>query len=75
MPDISNLKIGLNNYSIKDNVARTKAEEAVNKANTATSNVESFKTKVNNNEKKINELKLIGTYTQASETIELNLEK
>lgn len=75
MPDISKLKVGLNIYNIKDETARSKADDAVNKANTATSNVESFKTKVNNNEKKINELKLIGTYTQATETIELNLEK
>lgn len=75
MPDLSKLKIGLNIYNIKDDIARSKADDAINKANTATSNVESFKTKVNNNEKKINELKLIGTYTQATETIELNLEK
>ena len=73
MPDISKLKIGLNIYNIKDSDARSKAEDARSKAedarskaDTATSNVDSLKTKING-------LKLNGTYTSATETIELLL--
>ena len=52
MPDISNLKIGNNSYSIKDPTARTNATNA--------------NTKIDNS-------KIIGNYTSATETIEIAL--
>lgn len=53
MPDISNLQIGNNTYSLKDGTARTSATNA----NT-----------------KIDGASVVGTYTSATETLELSLE-
>ena len=64
MPDISNLKIGLNSYSIKDPTARTTANT---NASTAITNAQNANTKIDNS-------KIVGNYTSATETIEIALE-
>ena len=80
MSDISNLKIGNNIFSIKDPTARTtatnadtKADQAIidsstalNKANEANQNATNANTKINN-------AKIIGNYTENTETIEILL--
>ena len=81
MSDISNLKIGNNIFSIKDPTARTtatnadtKADQAVidsstalNKANEANQNATNANTKIDN-------AKIIGNYTENTETIEILLQ-
>ena len=81
MSDISNLKIGNNIFSIKDPTARTtatnadtKADQAIidsstalNKANEANQNATNANTKIDN-------AKIIGNYTENTETIEILLQ-
>lgn len=88
MPDISNLKIGLNSYSIKDPTARTTANNADTKAdqaildsasaqstaNTANTNASTAITNAQNANTKIDNSKIVGNYTSATETIEIALE-
>lgn len=81
MADISNLKIGNNLYSIKDSTARTTANNADTKADQAildsasaqgTANSASFS--ATNANQKIDGASVVGTYTSATETLEISLE-
>lgn len=81
MADISNLKIGSNVYSIKDSTARstasnadTKADQAIIDAGTAQSTANTANTSANNANTKIDGASIVGTYTSATETIEITLE-
>lgn len=67
MPDISNLKIGVNTYGIKDSTARNTANNADNNASSAIQ--QSAQT-----EAKLIGSKIIGNYTAQTETIEIALE-
>lgn len=81
MPDISNLKIGNNVYSVKDQTARTtatnadtKADQAIIDSSSAQQTANTANTNANSANTKIDGAKLIGTYTSATETIELSLQ-
>ena len=88
MADISNLKIGSNVYSIKDQTARTTANNADTKAdqaildsasaqstaNSASQTASSASTSATNANTKIDGASIVGTYTSATETIEISLE-
>ena len=88
MADISNLKIGTNVYSIKDPTARstannadTKADQAIldsasaqSTANNANNTANNANTNATNANTKIDGASIIGTYTSATETIEISLE-
>lgn len=81
MADISNLKIGNNVYSIKDQTARTtatnadtKADQAIMDSSSAKSTANTANTSANSANTKIDGAEIIGTYTSATETIELSLQ-
>ena len=81
MPDISNLKIGNNVYSVKDQTARitatnadTKADQAILDSSSAQQTANTANTNANSANTKIDGAELIGTYTSATETIELSLQ-
>lgn len=81
MSDISNLKIGNNVYSIKDQTARTtatnadtKADQAIIDSSSAQQTANTANTNANSANTKIDGAELIGTYTSATETIELSLQ-
>lgn len=74
MPDISNLKIGANTFSIKDITARTTANNADTKADQAIVDVATATTKANNANTKIDGASVVGTYTSQTETLEISLE-
>lgn len=67
MADISKLKVGANTYDIKDPTAR-------NTANNADSNASQAILDSAEANSKIDGAKVIGTYTQATETLEVSLE-
>ena len=81
MASISNLKVGENLYNIKDSTARTTAENADTKADQAildSANASSAANTANTNANsaliKINGSKIIGNYTESTETLEIALE-
>lgn len=81
MADISNLKIGNNVYSIKDPTARTtasnadtKADQAIIDAGSAQNTANTANTSATNANTKIDGASVIGTYTSATETLEISLE-
>lgn len=81
MADISNLKIGSNVYSIKDSTARTtannadtKADQAIIDAGSAQNTANSASTSATNANTKIDGASVVGTYTSATETLEISLE-
>jgi hypothetical protein len=74
MADISHLKIGQNVYDIKDNDARTTANSADNKADQAIIDSSLADTKATNANTKIDGASILGTYTSATETIEISLQ-
>lgn len=81
MPDISNLKIGNNVYSVKDQTARTtatnadtKADQAIIDSSSAQQTANTANTNANSANTKIDGAEIIGTYTSATETIELSLQ-
>lgn len=81
MPDISNLKINNNLYSIKDPTARTtadnadtKADQAILDSSTAQNTANTANTKATNANTKIDGAEIVGNYTQATETLEISLE-
>lgn len=88
MADISNLKIGSNVYSIKDQTARTTASNADTKAdqaildsasaqstaNGAQTTATNANTQATNANTKIDGASIVGTYTSSTETIEISLE-
>lgn len=87
MPDISNLKIGTNVYSIKDSSARTTAQNADTKsdqaiqdsataqasASSAQTTANNANTSANNANIKIDGAKVSGVYTESTETVEIKL--
>lgn len=81
MADVSNLKIGSNVYSIKDSTARTtannadtKADQAIIDASGAQTTANNASTSASNANTKIDGASVIGTYTSATETLEISLE-
>lgn len=74
MADISNLKIGNNVYSIKDPTARTNAGNADTKADQAIIDAGLAQSSATNANTKIDNSKIIGTYTGQTETLEISLE-
>lgn len=81
MSDISNLKIGSNVFSIKDSTARTtannadtKADQAIIDASSAQGTANTADTKATNANIKIDGASVIGTYTSATETLEISLQ-
>ena len=72
MASISNLKVGENLYNIKDPTARTTAENADTKADQAI--LDSASASSTANTANINGSKIIGTYTESTETLEIALE-
>lgn len=81
MPDISNLKIGNNIFSIKDPTARTtatnadtKADQAVIDSSTALNKANEANQNATNANRKIDNAKIIGNYTENTETIEILLQ-
>lgn len=81
MADISNLKIGNNLYSIKDSTARntannadTKADQAILDSASAQGTANSADNKATNANTKIDGASVVGTYTSATETLEISLE-
>ena len=79
--EVSNLKIGSNVYSIKDTIARTtatnadtKADQAIIDASTAQGTANTANNSANNANTKIDNSQVIGTYTSATETLEILLE-
>ena len=88
MADIANLKVGSSVYSIKDSTARTtannadvKADQAINdsavaqaKATEAKNSAATANTSANNANTKIDNSKIIGTYTENTQTLEVSLE-
>lgn len=78
---ISNLKIGSNVFSIKDSTARTtannadiKADQAIIDASTAQGTANTANTSATNANNKIDGASVIGTYTSATETLEISLQ-
>lgn len=67
MADISKLKVGANTYDIKDPTARNTANNADNNASQAILDSAEANTKIDG-------AKVIGTYTQGTETLEVSLE-
>lgn len=88
MPDISNLKIGTNSYSIKDPTARTTASnadvksdqaiqdsaEAQQTATNAQQTATNAQTSANNANTKIDNSKITSNYTESTETLEILLD-
>lgn len=81
MASISNLKVGENLYNIKDATARTtaanadtKADQAILDSANASSTANTANTNANNALSKINGSKIIGNYTDSTETLEIALE-
>lgn len=81
MASISNIKVGENLYNIKDPTARTTAENADTKADqaildsaSASNTANTANTNANNALSKINGSKIIGNYTDSTETLEIALE-
>lgn len=81
MADISHLKVGTNVYDVKDGTARntassadTKADQAILDAGQAQSTANTASTSASNANTKIDGAKVIGTYTSATETLEVSLE-
>ena len=88
MADISNLKIGTNTYSIKDPTARTTASNAdtksdqaiadsataISDAAAAQSTANTANSTANTANTKITGAKVIGTYTDSTETLEVSLQ-
>lgn len=72
--NISNLKIGANTYTIKDTTARSTANDADTKATQAILDASSADTKATNANTKIDGASVIGTYTSATETLEVSLQ-
>lgn len=86
--DISNLKIGINTYTIKDSTARQTAQSAQTTANsadakadqaildsaTAQSTANTANTNATNANTKIDNSKIVGEYTSGTETLEILLE-
>ena len=89
MPDVSNLKVGSNIYSIKDATARTSASSAQSQANNALSIANTAKTTAdtanstannalsiaNETSDDLENTNLIGTYASETETLEYKLQK
>lgn len=89
MPDVSNLKVGSNNYSIKDATARTNASSAQSQASNALSIANTAKTTADNANSTANNAlsianettdnlentNLIATYESTNETLEYKLQK
>lgn len=80
MADIANLKIQNNLYSIKDSTARntannaeTKADQAILDSASAQNTANSASTSATNANTKIDGAEIVGTYTSATETIEISL--
>lgn len=67
MADISKLKVGSSTYDIKDPTARTTANNADGNASQAL--LDSAEANA-----KIDDAKVIGTYTSGTETLEISLE-
>lgn len=67
MSDISKLKVGANTYDIKDPTARNTANNADNNASQAILDSAQANSKIDG-------AKVIGTYTQGTETLEVSLE-
>ena len=67
MADISKLKIASNTYDIKDPTARNTANNADSNASQALLDSAEANTKIDG-------AKVIGTYTSATETLEVSLE-
>ncbi len=67
MADISKLKVGANTYDIKDPTARNTANNADSNASQAILDSAEANTKIDG-------AKVIGTYTQGTETLEVSLE-
>lgn len=81
MADISHLKVGLNIYDVKDGTARTtansadtKADQAILDAGHAQSTANTASTSASNANTKIDGAKIVGTYTSATETLDVSLE-
>lgn len=81
MADIANLKIQNNLYSIKDSTARstansaeTKADQAILDSASAQNTANGASTSASNANTKIDGAEIIGTYTSATETIEISLQ-
>ena len=88
MPDISNLKINQNIYSIKDQTSRTtannadtKADQAILDSATAQATANNAKTSADNGlnsassaNTKIDGAKITSVYTDSTETVEITLE-
>ena len=88
MPDISNLKIGTNSYSIKDPTARitatnadVKSDQAIQDsagaqqtATNAQNLANTAQNLANNANTKIDNSKITGNYTEMTETLEILLE-
>ncbi len=71
--NISNIKIGANSYTIKDTTARSTAGDADTKATQALLDASSADTKATNANTKIDGATVTGTYTSATETLEISL--
>ena len=67
MADISKLKVGSNTYDVKDPTARTTANNADTNASQAILDSAEANTKIDG-------AKVIGTYTSATELLEISLE-
>lgn len=67
MADISKLKVGANTYDIKDPTARNTANNADSNASQAILDSAEANTKIDG-------AKVVGTYTQGTETLEVSLE-
>lgn len=81
MADISHLKVANNLYDIKDATARTtatsadtKADQAILDSGQAQTTANSASTSASNANTKIDGAKIAGTYTSATETLEILLE-
>ena len=80
MPDVSNLKVGQNTYSLKDATARTQAQtaqttatQAQSAANEAQTTAENALTQATETDDKLTNKTLEGVYTASSETLEYQL--
>lgn len=81
MADIAHLKVGQNLYDIKDGDARTtassaetKADQAIIDAAAAQLTANGASTSASNANTKIDGAKIVGTYTSATETLDIALE-
>lgn len=72
--DIANLKVGVNTYSLKDTQARNLATTAKNTADSAEAKSDQAILDSATANTKIDNSKIIGGYTQTTETLEISLE-